>query len=587
MDKHLLAVAGGQEKADVAIVNGQIVNVYSGEIYPGGVAIAGDRIAAIGDIDYAIGDKTQLLDAAGQYLTPGFIEGHIHPESSNLSPVRFAEIALAHGTTSLYTDLHEIGVVGGVPAIDAMLDEGRTTPLKWYLVMPSHVPFSAGLETSGAHISSKEIIAALEREDVVGISEIVSLYVAFGDPDLLKSIEATRAARKALAGHGPDAKGPIWNVFAAIGIANDHEALTPEEILLRVRNGVYAHLRHNPVVPAMANLIKAVTETKIDTRRVCLVTDDTDSIALTQDGHLDHLVRTALSLGLDFVKAIQMVTLNVAESYGMSRDLGGLAPGRFADINITSGPEGFRVLKTIANGKLVAESGKLTMPVSVPWHDALLLSSFHLKHPATGRDLVIPAESGAKSAKMHIMRTLPWIPITEPGEAVLPVKDGYIAADTAQDLVHIAVVERHHATGNIGKAFIGGFGLKRGAIASSIAHDNHNIVVMGVSPDDMAMAANRVAEISGGIVVVDAGKVVSEMPLPLLGLMCDDDAYTVAQQRKAMITKSQEMGITVPDPFMFLSFITLAAIPAMAVTDKGYVNVLTQQLMDPLLEWQK
>jgi len=593
MNEHLLAVAGGHEKADLAVTNGQIVNVYSGEIYPGGVAIAGDRIAAIGDIEYAIGGDTTIVDAQGQYIVPGFIEGHIHPESSNLSPVRFAEVVLGHGTTTIYTDLHEVGIVGGMAAIDAALEEGRTTPLKWYLVVPSHVPFSAGLETSGAHITSVDIIAALEREDVVGISEIVSLYVAFGDPDLLTSIEATRGARKVLGGHGADAKGPVWNVFAATGIRNDHEALEPDEILLRVRNGVYAHLRHNPVVPAMPNLIKPVTEGKIDTRRVCLVTDDTDSIALVNDGHLDHLVRMALSLGVDFVDAIQMVTLNVAESFAMSRDLGGLAPGRFADINITTGAEDFKVLKTIANGQVVVEDAKLVVPVTVPEHDPLLLNTFHLKAPVTASDLVIPAQAGATSAKVHVMRTLPWIPITEPGEAVLPVRvvpgwdTGYIAADTEQDLVHIAVVERHHATGNVGKAFIGNFGLKRGAIASSIAHDNHNIVVMGVSPEDMAVAANRVAEISGGIVVVDGGQVVGEFPLPIQGLMCDEDAWTAAAHRREMIAKSQEMGIAVPDPFMFLSFITLAAIPAMAVTDKGYVNVMTQQLMEPVLEWRK
>ncbi len=222
MDKHLLNVAGGHEKADLVVTNGQIVNVYTGEVYPGGVAVAGARIAAVGEVDYTIGPETEIVDAGGQYIVPGFVEGHIHPESSNLSPVRFAEIVLAHGTTSVFTDLHEVGIVGGMPAIDAALEEGRSTPLKWHLVMPSHVPFSVGLETSGAHITSEDIIAALERDDVVGISEIVSLYVAFGDPDLLKSIEATRAACKTLAGHGPDTTGPAWNVFAAAGIGNDH-----------------------------------------------------------------------------------------------------------------------------------------------------------------------------------------------------------------------------------------------------------------------------------------------------------------------------------------------------------------------------
>lgn len=230
----------------------------------------------------------------------------------------------------------------------------------------------------------------------------------------------------------------------------------------------------------MPQLVKAITLMNIDTRRICLVTDDTDPIALTQNGHLDHLVRTALSFGAGFVDAIQMVTLNVAESYSMSQDLRGLAPGRFADINTTTGAEDFKVLKTIAGGKVVAKDGKLTTPVEVPERKPFLLDTFHVKQTITARDLVIAAEDRSKAAKVHTMSTLPWIPITEPGEAILPVRDGYIAADTSQDMLHIAVVERHHATGNIGGAFIGNFGLKRGAIASSIAHDNHNIVV--VSP---------------------------------------------------------------------------------------------------------
>ena len=419
------------------------------------------------------------------------------------------------------------------------------------------------------------------------VSPKSSLYVAFGDPDLLKSIAATRASRKTLSGHAPDTKGPLWNLFAATGIRNDHESLEPDDILLRVRNGVYAHLRHNPAVPAMPELVKAITLTNIDTRRVCLVTDDTDPIALTRDGHLDHLVRLALSFGVGFVDAIQMVTLNEAESYSMSRVLGGMAPGRFADINITTGAEDFRVLKTIAGGKVVIEDGKLTTPVDVPDHRSFLLDTFHVKQAIAASDLVIAAEDQAKAAKVQTVSTLPWIPITEPGEAILPVRDGYIAADTSQDMLHIAVSERHHATGSIGRAFIANFGLNRGAIASSIAHDNHIIVVMGVSPDDMAVAANRMVEINGGIVVVDDGQVIGEVRLPLLGLTGDEDAWGAAERRREMIAKTQEMGIMVPDPFMFLSFITLVAIPAMAVTDRGYVDVMKQQLMDPVLEWQK
>jgi len=586
MNQKAFAAALGQEPADLVITNGQIVNVFSGEIYAGGVAISGDRIIAQGDVAYTIGAGTEVIDAEGQYIVPGFIEGHIHPESANLCLTSFADVVLAHGTTTVFTDLHEIGVVEGVAAMDAALAEGCATPLTIKFVFPSHVPFSPGLETSGGHIDASTIEEALKRDDVVGIGEVVSQYVAFGLPDLLRSIEATRAAHKVLSGHGPETHGPAWNAFAALGVANDHEGMSLDDVLIRVRNGVYAHLRHNLLVPTLPELIKGITELGLNTRLMCLVTDDTSAITLTDEGHLDHLVRLALSLGVDFVTAIQMVTLNVADSFRMGDEIGSLAPGKVADINIVTGPEEFKVLTTIAHGKVVAKNGQTVVVTPRPEHDPVLLNTFHLKAPVTAKDLVFAAPAGKTAAHVHVMRTLPWVPITEGGEADLAVVDGILAADTEQDLLPIAVVERHQATGNIGKAFIGGFGLKRGAIASSIAHDNHNIVVMGVSPDDMALAVNTVAEMQGGVVLVAGGKVVASIALPVVGLLSDMDAWSFARARKDVLAQAAAMGCSVPEPFMFLSFITLAAIPAFAVTDKGYVNCLTQQLMDPVLSWK-
>ena len=585
MDQRVLRVAAGKEPADVVIKNGQLVNVCSGEIYPGGVAVAGDRIAAVGEVDYTIGEKTQIIDADGQYLTPGFLDGHIHPESANLSLSRFAEIALCHGTTGVFTDLHEIGVVGGMPAMLAALEEGKQTPLKYYWVVPSHIPFSPGLETSGGSITFTDIERALQRQEAVGLSEVVSLYVAMEHPDLMRSLQATADNRKIICGHGPETTGPLWNAFAAAGVANDHEALSAEDVLLRVRSGVHAQLRHNLIVPTLPALLKAVTEHKLDTRMLSLCTDDTTAVALVNEGHLDYLVRLALEQGMDFVSAIQLVTLNVAQAFHKEQEIGCLAPGRFADINIVTGPESFRVLKTIANGRLVAENNRPAAPIPLATHQPILLNTFHLKSPVAARDLVIPAPAGAKRAQVHIMRTLPWIPITEGGEAVLAVKDGYLAADLEQDLLHIAVIERHHRTGNIGKAFLGGMGLKRGAMASSIGHDHHNIVVLGADPEDMAFAANRVAELQGGIVLAEGRKVVAEIGFPILGLLTDLDAWSLAQQRTALLEKAREMGCGVSDAFMFLSFITLAAIPAFSITDKGYVDVARQQLMDPVLSF--
>jgi adenine deaminase len=585
MDQHLIRVAMGKEPADLIITNGQLVNVYSGEIYPGGVAVAGDRIAAVGDVGYAVGETTQIIDAGGKYVTPGFIDGHIHPESANLSMARFAEIALCHGTTSVFTDLHEIGVVGGIDAMNAALEEGKQTPLKYYWVVPSHIPFSPGLETSGGHINADIIEQAMARSDAVGLGEVVSLYVAFEHPDLMRSLDITNKQGKIISGHGPETVGPLWNAFVAAGTTNDHESLSAEDILLRVRTGVHAQLRHNLIVPTLPPMIKAVTESDINTRMVSLVTDDTTAVMLVNEGHMDYLVRLALQQGVDFVTAIQMATINVAQTFHKDFEIGSLAPGRFADVNIVDGPEDFQVLKTLSSGKLVAESLRPVEPMSLAGHQPILLNTFHLKRAVTAADLVIPAEPGSKTAHLHIMRTLPWIPITEGGEADLPVKDGYIAADVDQDLLHIAVVERHHQTGNIGRAFLGGMGLKRGAMASSIGHDHHNIVVMGVNPEDMAVAGNRVAEMEGGIVLVENGQIVDEIAFPILGLLTDVDAWTLAQKRQALLDKARERGCGVSDAFMFLSFITLAAIPAFAITDKGYVDVAEQKIIDPVLSY--
>ncbi len=586
MDERLLAVALGREEADLVVRGDRLINVNTGEIYPGGVAVAGERIAAIGDVAYTVGDGTEVVEAGDAYIVPGFVDGHIHPESSSLSMTRFAGVVLARGTTSVFTDLHEIAVVGGMEAVDAALEEARTTPLKLFFVVPSHVPFAPGLETSGGRFDPGIIASALERAESVGLSEVVSLYVAAGDEELLRSVDDAHRARKALVGHGPDTKGPAWSAFAAAGITNDHESLDVEDVLLRVRNGVHAHLRHNLIVPTLPELVRAATERGVDTRFLSLVTDDTSAIALVQDGHLDHLVRLALAEGVGFVTAVQMVTLNPASSFHLEGEIGTLAPGRYADINVVSGPEDFRVLKTIARGRPVAEDGGLLEPLDVPERPQISAGTFHLREPVAAQDLVITAKTGSGEADVRFMRTLPWVPITEGDEATLPVVDGRVAADTDRDILHVAVIERHHETGNVGKAFVGGFGLKRGAMASSVAHDNHNIVVMGADPDDMALAAGRVAELDGGVVLAENGRLVGEMALPLWGLLADADARMLAEERQTLLDKAGEMGCTVPEPFMFLSFITLAGIPQFAVTDKGYVDCLRQAVVEPILGWK-
>lgn len=585
MNHKLLAVAGGREPADIVIKNGLLVNVYSGEIYAGGVAISGDTIAAVGEVEYTIGENTLVYDAKGKYITPGFIDGHIHPESTSLAIRPFAEIVLKHGTTAIMTDLHEVGVVGGLEAIEAVLEEAKDTDLKLYFVVPSHVPFSPFLETSGGAFNPEIIKKALQRPDAVGLSEVVGPYVLAGFPDLLESIDITLAnPGKTIQGHLPDLEGPALNVCLAAGVSTDHESLSGKDAVARLRNGCHLMIREGSAARGLADCVKPILDEKLDTSRVSIVTDDLHTIDAVDRGHLDDAVRVALKAGVDFVTAIQMVTLNAARAFNKDQEIGGLAPGKRADVNLTTGPEDFKVETVFAGGKLVTEDGELQVNYETPEHKPFLLKTIKLSDKIKPEDFAIKAPEGAKKVKVQVMDTLPWIPITVGREAELLVEDGIVKADVEQDILYIAQVERYGKNGNIGKAFMGGFTLKSGAIASSVGHDNHNIIVLGTNFEDMAAAVNRVAELDGGQVVVNNGKVEEEIAYPILGLLSDLPAEELADRKRKINAKIHELGSIIPIPFMFLSFICLAALPNYAITDHGFIDVLKQQIIDPILE---
>jgi adenine deaminase len=561
-----------------------LVNVYSGEIYEGGVAICGGRIAAVGDVGYAAGKDTKVIDAGGRYITPGFIDGHIHPESASLSIRSFAEIVLKHGTTVIMTDLHEIGVVAGLEGIEAVLKEAEAADLRLYFVVPSHVPFSPNLETSGGIFNPAIIGRALERPDAVGLSECVGPYILAGFPDLLESMDTALSKGKSLQGHLPDLKGPALNACLAAGVTTDHESLGGDDALARLRAGCHLMMREGSAARNMRDCLKAVLDNKLDTSRVSIVTDDLHTIDAVDRGHLDDAVRTALAAGADFVKVIQMVTLNAARAFGLDGEVGGLAPGRRADLNITTGPEDFRVESVIAGGRLILDGGRMLVSYPKAEHAPCLLNTVRLKNPVTADSFKIRAPAGAARVKVQVMDTLPFIPITVGREAVLPAVDGVVQCDIAQDVLYIAQVERYGKNGNVGKAFMGGFKLREGAIASSVGHDNHNIIVLGADFQDMALAVNRVADIGGGQVVVRNGTVAGEIAYPVCGLLTDLSAEELADKKKRMIAITKEMGSPIPIPFMFLSFICLAAIPHFAVTDHGFIDVMAQKVIDPILE---
>ena len=414
MNKELLAVAKGTKPADLVIQNGKIVNVYSGEIYEGGVAVCGDKIAAVGDVAYCIGERTKVIDAGGNYLTPGFLDGHIHPESSSLAIRPFAEAVLAHGTTGIMTDLHEVGVVSGLEGIESILKEAEATDLKIYFVVPSHVPFSPNLETSGGRFNPEIIRKALQRPDAVGLSECVGPYILAEFPDLLEAFDDTLAIPgMTLQGHLPDMYGPAMSACVAAGVSTDHESFCDKDVFERLRNGCHLMMREGSAARNMPALLKTVMGHNLDTSMVSIVTDDLHAVDLQMRGHLDDSLRTALGMGLDFVKTIQMVTVNCARAFNLEREIGGLAPGRRADINITTGPEDFfRVLSTFAGGRRITEDGKLLVHYGMAVHEPCVLNTMHLKNPITADSFKLHAPEGAKKVKAIVMDTLPYIPFT-------------------------------------------------------------------------------------------------------------------------------------------------------------------------------
>ena len=371
----------------------------------------------------------------------------------------------------------------------------------------------------------------------------------------------------------------------AAGVSTCHEALSAEEILDRARNGVHAMLRESSAARTLAQQLDAIVGKDIDTSMMSIVTDDLHCCDLAATGHLDHHLKIALEKGVPLAKAIQMVTINAARAFELT-DVGALAPGKRADINIVAGDtaETFEVVSVWSRGKQVVDHGSMLVHYEPAQHDPCLLGTTTLLNPITADSFKIAAPAGAKRVKVTCMDTLPWIPITQPREVELECVDGYVACDVAQDVLYIAQVERYGKNGNVGKAFMGGFHMTSGAIASSVGHDNHNVIVMGTNFDDMAVAVNHLIEIGGGQCLVDGGEVVECVAYPVCGLLSDLSCEELAAQKAKLNAACAERGCIIGIPFMFLSFICLAALPALAITDHGFVNVMTLQVEDPIKE---
>ncbi len=560
----LIKYARGEEEADLLLKNVRLVNVLSGEIYLTSVAIAGTRVVGIGEYR-----AREELDLDGYYLCPGFIDGHVHIESSMLTVPEFAKAVVPHGTTAVVIDPHEIANVLGLDGIRYMLESSKYNPLSVYVMLPSCVP-ATDMETSGSRLASYDLAPLLSDPWVLGLAEVMNYPgVIFRDTEVLAKIVSARG--HPVDGHAPGLSGHDLAAYVAAGIGSDHECTTLEEAREKLRLGMYVMIREGSTAHNLKDLLPLVTPE--NSRRMMFVTDDRHPDDLMDEGHIDHLIRMAIDQGLDPIIAIQMATINPAEYFGL-KELGAITPGRRADLVLFDNFKDFRVLKVWRGGKLVAEDGKV-IPWERPSRSVPLRSSMNINWE--GVNFRIPAQS----SRIRVIGVVPGQIVTRKLILEARVVDGYAVSDVERDILKLAVIERHMASGNMGKGFVQGLGLKKGAMASSVAHDSHNIVVVGVDDEDMMLAVKEIEAMKGGQVVVAEGRVLARLPLPIAGLMSEKPVHEVRKGVEEVNEAAKALGCTIDEPFMTLSFLALPVIPELKLTDKGLVDV-TQFKFVPL-----
>lgn len=582
--RQLVAVATGREPADVVILGGRVVNVFTGEILNWDIAISGERIAMVGDVRHTVGPETKVMEAGGYYLCPGFMDGHVHVESSMVTVTQFARAVLAGGTTAIFMDPHEIANVLGLEGVKLMVEEGYNLPLKVFATMPSCVPAAPGFEDAGAVFGPEEIATAMQWPGICGLGEMMNFPgVLAGDELVHGELKATIQAGKPITGHY-SVPGDFQGLaaYAAAGIISCHESVLAEDALNRMRLGVYAKMREGSAWHDVQATIKSITENRVDSRRAILVSDDTHPETLLSLGHLNNVVRRAISNGLDPVRAIQAVTINTAECFGVSLDLGAIAPGRLADILFLKDLAGVQVEKVLVDGRLVADAGRLLVDLPEVTYPASVRNSVHLRERLTAAHFGIPAPTATDTARVRVMEIMEASVINRHQTACLPVYDGKLQATVAGDAAKVAVVERHGGNGSIGLGFVRGFGFQGGAVASTVAHDSHNLLIVGMNDEDMALAGNTLADSGGGMVAVRDGRVLAVLPLPIAGLMSDKPVEEVAGQVQAVQRAWEELGCHLVSPFMTMSLLSLPVLPELRITNRGLVDTREFKFVDIL-----
>lgn len=562
--KKRIKVAAGYIPADVVIKNCKIVNVFSGEIVEGNIAISDGEIAGIGEYE-----GKEVIDAEGRYATPGFIDSHIHIESSYLSPEELGRLLVPHGGTTIMADPHEIANVCGEAGLQYMIEAGKRTALDIQYELPSCVP-ATPFEHAGAVLDAREIEKLIPKKEFVGLGEFMNFPgVLSTDDDVMDKLVAAKRQGKWIDGHGSGLDGHALNAYVSAGILADHECMTVEDMKARLERGMYIMLRQGSACHNLRTMLQGVT--KENSRRCVLCSDDRQPKTILQEGHLDNHLRICVEEGLDAVTAIQMATFNAAECFGL-KDRGAIAPGYRADIVLVDDLKDFKVNRVWIEGKLVAEEGRY-LPKIEKQDISSVKGSVILKDFSKEK-----FKMHLKNHKVNVIGVLPGGVVTEKQTAEITLdENGEFVFKPEEDIVKVAVLERHKETGNVACGFLKGYGIKEGAVALSIAHDSHNLIVVGVSDEEMECAVNALVEQEGGIVLVKDKKVIERMPMPIAGLMSDQSGEWVDEKLTAIHEKAyQELGVSREvEPVMTLCFMSLIVIPAVKLTDTGLFDVTT------------
>lgn len=577
--KRLIEAALGRQPLDLVIENVRLVNVYTGRIEPAALGIKDGRVVTLDAAEYAAAER---FDGGGRYAMPGFIDTHIHVDSTLVIPENLAGLIVPGGTTALLADPMEIANVAGFEGMKVLLHSMANLPYHILIEVSSRVPTAPGLETAGGELGLAEVSELLTWEECISLGELDPSKVLGLRDEYLAKVEAAHRLNKIANGHAAGLMGRELAAYACGGMADDHEAVDYEEAFARLRLGLPVLVRDGSTERNLEPILRGVVREGLDTRHLMFCTDDKHPDDIRDEGHIDYLVNHAIELGVPPVQAIQMASLNAAVHFRFDHLLGSLAPGRWADVLLADSLERIEPSHVFFKGRLVAQDGRLVVDTPPADYPEWIHNTVTVRRGGQADDFALRA--GGPSVTARVIELYPDQIINKVGRATLAVVDGRVLPDVERDVLKLAVVERHGRNGNIGVAFVRGFGLQRGALASSVAHDHHNIIVAGTNDDDMAACVRAIESMQGGLAIAAGGQVLGQLALPIGGLLSTAPVEEVIAGLEAITAIAHDLGCTLPAPFMTISFISLPTVPELGLTDMGLVDVRQHALIDTLID---